>query len=234
MGPERSAWIVRQRNGRHRFSCWRNQRGTSLYVTGNLSEFDTGSYSITNTRTGFGSPIHSAVYNATTNRTLIACQYSAAWATAKVVFAAGDPFQIARVSRVLDQTGLGRGKLLSGSNPTATPLAGAVREPSYAWNNTQANGSKVIIHSEGATFVEGRDYFNSAPPVRLQALHLSASLSKRYCAALNLHHSWSVLLRPAGCQPLMCRLLESVRWPRAEVQARDVYRSRSSGRWHGR
>jgi hypothetical protein len=81
-----------------------------------------------------------------------------------VVFNAGDPFEIHRVLRVLDQSGLGAGKLRSG---TPLCLNGAVNEASYAWNNTQADGSPVTIHSGpplNPTFVEGRDYFNSAPP----------------------------------------------------------------------
>jgi hypothetical protein len=140
------------------------KEGTSLYVTGNLSEYNTGGYSIKNTRTGLGSPIYAAVYNSTANTTLITCGYSMGWPTAKVAFAAGDPFEIRRTLRVLDQTGLGAGKLCTG---TPTCLNGAVNEPSYAWNNKQATGSPVTIHSGGTpnpTFVEGRDYFNSAPP----------------------------------------------------------------------
>jgi hypothetical protein len=137
---------------------------TSFYVAGNLSAYNTGGYSIKNPRTGLGAVIHSAVYNSTSNRTLITCGYSIAWPTSKVAFAIGDPFEIRRVLRVLDQTGLGAGKLCSGS---ALSLNGAVNEASYAWNNTQANGSPVIIHSGGTpnpTFVQNRDYFNSAPP----------------------------------------------------------------------
>jgi len=140
------------------------QGDTSFYVAGNLSTYNTGGYSIRNTGTGLGSVIHSAVYNSTSNRTLITCGYSAAWPTAKVAFTIGNPFEIRRTLRVLDQTGLGAGKLCSG---TAVSLNGAVNEPSCAWKNTQANGSSVTIHSGGTsnpTFVEGRDYFNSAPP----------------------------------------------------------------------
>jgi hypothetical protein len=139
------------------------QGDTSFYVTGNLSTYHTGGYSIGNTRTGLGSVIHSAVYNSTSNRTLITCGYNIAWASAKVAFAAGDPFEIRRTLRILDQTGLGAGGLCL----TAKPLNGAVNEPSYAWRNTQANGSSVTIHSGGTpnpTFVEGRDYVNSPPP----------------------------------------------------------------------
>ena len=131
--------------------------------TGNLSAYNTGGYSIQNTRTGLGGIIQSAVYNSTANKTLITCDYSIAWPTSKVAFNIGDPFQICRVLRVLDQTGLGKGTLCS----TPKSLNGAVNEASYAWNNTQANGTKVTIHSGAPvnpTFVEGRDYFNSAPP----------------------------------------------------------------------
>ena len=140
---------------------------TSFKVAGNLSAYNTGYYTIQNTRTGLGGIIRGAVYNSTSNQTLITCEYSIAWATSKVTFNIGDPFRICRVLRVLDQTGLGAGKLLSGTAPTATPLNGAVNEGSYAWNNTQANGTKVAIHSgapANPTFVEGRDYFNFAPP----------------------------------------------------------------------
>ena len=140
---------------------------TSFKVAGNLSAYNTGYYTIQNTRTGLGGIIRGAVYNSTSNQTLITCEYSIAWATSKVTFNIGDPFRICRVLRVLDQTGLGAGKLLSGTAPTATSLNGAVNEGSYAWNNTQANGPKVTIHSgapANPTFVEGRDYFNFAPP----------------------------------------------------------------------
>ncbi len=140
---------------------------TSFYVAGNLSAYDTGGYSIQNTRTGLGGLIWSAVYNSIANRTLITCDYSVAWDTSKVKFNIGDPFQICRVLRVLDQTGLGKGTLCS----TPKSLNGAVNEASYAWNNTQANGTKVTIHSgapDNPTFVEGRDYFNSAPPFAYQ------------------------------------------------------------------
>jgi hypothetical protein len=140
-----------------------DKNSTSFYVAGNLKAYNTGGYSIQNTRTGLGGIIRSAVYNSSTNKTLITCDYSVAWVTSKVTFNVGDPFQICRVLRVLDQTGLGQGTLCS----TPKPLNGAVNEGSYAWNNTQANGPKVTIHSEPAvkpTFVEGRDYFNFAPP----------------------------------------------------------------------
>jgi hypothetical protein len=135
---------------------------TSFYVAGDLSAYNKGGYSIQNTRTGLGGLLWAAVYNSTANRTLITCDYSIAWASSKVVFNIGDPFRIYRVLRVLDQTGLGKGTLCS----TPKSLNGAVNEASYAWNNTQANGTKVPIHSGDAhpTFVEGRDYFNSAPP----------------------------------------------------------------------
>jgi hypothetical protein len=140
------------------------QGDTSFYVNGNLNIYNTGGYSIKNTRTGLGSVIHAAVFNSSGNRTLITCGYSIGWPTAKTAFAAGDPFEIRRTLRVLDQTGLGAGQLCSG---TALSLNGAVNESSYAWNNTQANGSHVVIQSGGTanpTFVAGRDYFNSAPP----------------------------------------------------------------------
>jgi hypothetical protein len=136
---------------------------TSFYVAGNLSAYNTGAFSIQNSRTGLGGLIQAAVYNSTTNKTLITCDYSVAWDTSKVKFEIGDPFQICKVLRVLDQMGLGKGTLCS----TPKPLNGAVNEASYAWNNTQANGPKVIIHSgapTNPTFVQGRDYVNSAPP----------------------------------------------------------------------
>ena len=139
------------------------QGSTSFYAAGNLKAFDTGGYSIQNTRTGLGGLIWSAVYNSTANKTLITCDYNVAWNTSKVKFEIGDSFQICKVLRVLDQMGLGKGTLCS----TPKPLNGAVNEPSYAWNNTQVNGPKVIIHSgapANPTFVAGRDYFNSAPP----------------------------------------------------------------------
>jgi hypothetical protein len=140
---------------------------TSFYVAGKLSAYNTGGYSIQNTRTGLGGIIWAAVYNSTANKTLITCDYSIAWDTSKVKFDIGDPFQICRVVRVLDQMGLGKGTLCS----TPKPLNGAVNEGSYAWNNTQANGTKVTIHSGAPvnpTFVQGRDYFNSAPPFAYQ------------------------------------------------------------------
>ena len=140
-----------------------DQATTSFYVSGDLSANNTGGYSIKNTTTGLGSLIRAATYNSTSKRTLITCGYSVAWTTSKVAFGIGDPFEIRKVLRVLDQTGLGAGSLCS----TAKSLNGAVNEASYAWNNTQVNGPGVTIHSGAPvnpTFVEGRDYFNSAPP----------------------------------------------------------------------
>ena len=136
---------------------------TSFSVAGDLSAYNTGGYSVRNTRTGLGSLIRSCVYNQTANRTVITCGYNIAWNTAKVAFNAGDSFEIHRILRVLDQSGTGAGSLCS----TPKPLNGAVNEASYAWDNTQANGPAVGIHSGAPinpTFVEGRDYFNSAPP----------------------------------------------------------------------
>ena len=49
------------------------QRDTSFYVAENLSAYNTGGYSIQNTRTRLGSIIQSAVYNSTSSRTLITC-----------------------------------------------------------------------------------------------------------------------------------------------------------------
>jgi hypothetical protein len=136
---------------------------TSFSVAGDLSAYNTGGYSIRNTKTGLGSLIRSCVYDPTANRTVITCGYNIAWKTAKVAFNPGDPFEIHRVLRVLDQTGLGKGALCS----TPKSLNGAANEGSYAWDNTQADGSAVGIHSGSPvnpTFEEGRDYFNSAPP----------------------------------------------------------------------
>ena len=59
---------------------------TSFYVNGNLSAFNTGGYSVQNTRTRLGGIIHSAVYKSSTNKTLIACDYSNGWPTSKVAF----------------------------------------------------------------------------------------------------------------------------------------------------
>jgi hypothetical protein len=162
-----------------------NGGGTSFYVAGNLSAYNTGGYSIQNTRTGLGGIIWSAVYNSTANRTLIACDYSIAWVTSKVTFNIGDPFQICRVLRVLDQMGLGKGTLCS----TPKSLNGAVNEASYAWNNTQANGPKVTIHSGAPvnpTFVEGRDYFNSAPPFAYKPYTYPHPLSRDLAPPSNL------------------------------------------------
>jgi len=140
---------------------------TQFYVAGNLSEYDSGGYSVRNMRTGLGSLIMSADYNSSTDRTLITCEYATDWDVAKVVFLTGDIYEINRVLRVLDQTGLGAGDVMTGANPTPHTLNNAALEPSYAWNNTQANGPSVTIKSGGTpnpTFVEGRDYFNSRPP----------------------------------------------------------------------
>src|SRR5207245_6548047 len=104
---------------------------TSFSVAGDLSAYNKGGYSIKNTRTGLGSPIYAAVYNSPANRTLITCGYSIGWQTSKVAFAAGDSFEIRRVLRVLDQTGLGKGTLCS----IPKSLNGAANEGSYAWNN---------------------------------------------------------------------------------------------------
>ena len=68
-----------------------------------------------------------------------------------VTFNTGDKYQIWKVARLLDQSGVGKGDLLTGagtygSSTMATPKAwpNQVSEPCYSWNNKNVSNGKVL------------------------------------------------------------------------------------------
>jgi hypothetical protein len=86
-----------------------------------------------------------------------------------VTFNTGDTYQIWKVARLLDQSGLGKGDLLTGAGPYGSPAMATpkawpkqVEEPCYSWNNTQ-NGEARNLWSNQPTIKEGRDFFNNTP-----------------------------------------------------------------------
>jgi hypothetical protein len=73
----------------------------------------------------------------------------------------GDNYRITRATACLDQTGRGRGALVSG-NPPTPQWPNQVPEPAYAWNN-RLNGQPVRMASSSLFIREGRDYYNDQP-----------------------------------------------------------------------
>ncbi len=76
---------------------------------------------------------------------------------------AGNAYEFHKVLRVLDQPGLGRGDLITGTPAWPNPDS----EPCYSWNNVfQPNGHHMNFdfnHSSFTTILQGRDYFNDTP-----------------------------------------------------------------------
>jgi hypothetical protein len=86
-----------------------------------------------------------------------------------VTFNTGDTYQIWKVARLLDQSGVGKGNLLEGAGPYGSPGMSTpkgwprqVDEPCYSWNNTQDGEARNLFSSQ-PTIKEGRDFFNNTP-----------------------------------------------------------------------
>jgi hypothetical protein len=86
-----------------------------------------------------------------------------------VTFNTGDTYQIWKVARLLDQSGVGKGDLLTGAGSYGTSTMAIpkawphqVDEPCYSWNNTQ-DGDARNLSSSQPTIKEGRDFFNNTP-----------------------------------------------------------------------
>ena len=106
-------------------------------------------------------------------------------------FAVGDPFEIRRILRMMDQNGSGKGDQLTGAPNPINRVTGKasynhqVVEPCYSWNNIYTpNGHALGYHIVGyPTTKLGVDYFNLGGG--LPADSTPAAVSSRYTAALN-------------------------------------------------
>jgi hypothetical protein len=87
-----------------------------------------------------------------------------------LAFNNGDVYEIWKVARLLDQSGLGKGDLLTGagtyggpnmSKPTIFPHQ--VDEPCYSWNNKDVNGKPLNLETSQPSMMTGRDFFNNTP-----------------------------------------------------------------------
>jgi len=150
-------------------------------VSGNIGGKYTG-FQVVNTNSA--SPyfrghaaIASITYNATTNRsTITLSEVSDRPIYSK--FNPGDTLAIHKVLTILDQPGVGKGALLTGTAPTPAWPHQAV-EPCYSWNNTanagftSGNSSYVVVPNVHYYNLGGG--FGSTPP----------AVSSRYVAALN-------------------------------------------------
>jgi hypothetical protein len=77
-------------------------------------------------------------------------------------FNTGDTYQIWKVTRSLDQPGLGKGDLLTGLPGRPAKWPRQITDPCYSWNNTQ-EGKPVNLSSTEPSIKEGRDFFNETP-----------------------------------------------------------------------
>jgi hypothetical protein len=79
-------------------------------------------------------------------------------------FNTGDTYQIWKVIRSLDQSGLGKGDLLRGLPGLPTKWPHQVTDPSYSWNNTALeDGTPRNLVSTAPSIKESRDFFNETP-----------------------------------------------------------------------
>jgi hypothetical protein len=74
----------------------------------------------------------------------------------------GDRYEITRATVCFDQTGRGKGALLSGNPPTPAAWPKQAQEPVYVWGNT-VNNQPTNMRSSAAVIQEGRDFFNGTP-----------------------------------------------------------------------
>lgn len=76
----------------------------------------------------------------------------------------GDPYEIRRVSWMLDQSGRGASSPFPGNRPANTDLNQTGTDPCYQWSNTKNGSSITNFQISGTTIKSGRDYFNSSKP----------------------------------------------------------------------
>jgi hypothetical protein len=145
-------------------------------------------YSIKNPRLakGYGSFIVS-----NTSNTITYFRYNGRDSRYYLDFAVGDPFEIRRVLRMMDQCGSGKGDQLAGAPNPINRVTGKASynhqavEPCYSWNNIYTpNGHALGYHVAGyPTTKLGVDYFNLGGG--FPADSTPAAVSSRYTAALN-------------------------------------------------
>jgi hypothetical protein len=87
-----------------------------------------------------------------------------------LAFNTGDRYEIWKIERLLDQTGVGKGDLLTGAgtygtSTMATPKAwpNQITETCYSWNNKDKNGKLLNLEAGQPSVKEGRDFINNTP-----------------------------------------------------------------------
>ncbi len=81
-----------------------------------------------------------------------------------LTFNTGDTYQIWKVIHSLDQSGLGKGDLLTGLPGLPAKWPHQVTDPCYSWDNTALeDGTPRNLASSEPSIKEGRDFFNETP-----------------------------------------------------------------------
>lgn len=85
---------------------------------------------------------------------------------ASMTFSAGDQYEIRQVIDVLDQPGVGKGDLISGSQPVPFAWPHQQSEPVRIWANTLGpnfgrNNGRAVVYSQSATVIKNQDWFYS-------------------------------------------------------------------------
>lgn len=113
-------------------------------------------YSVHNAVTGKSSIIE------TNTRDTIVPRYDESHSGPNLLWSAGDAFRIERCLVALDQTGRGKGTLISGDVPSPARWPRQEPEQTYVWRNT-LNGAPCKMISGSAHIREGMDFYNKPP-----------------------------------------------------------------------
>jgi hypothetical protein len=111
-----------------------------------------------------GSSVHntnthkSSIITANTGDTITA-RCDGTYGGPNILWNTGDGFKIERCLVALDQTGRGRGNLISGDTPQPAAWPNQEPDPAYVWNNT-LNGTPAKMDSGSPHIKEGVDFFN--------------------------------------------------------------------------
>jgi hypothetical protein len=113
-------------------------------------------YSLSNTATGKSSVILS------NTRDEIVTRYDDTHGGPNLTWRTGDPYKIQRCVIALDQFGRGKGRLITGDEPTPVAWPEQASEPAYVWDNT-LNGRVRGLVSGSPRLTEGVDFYNAVP-----------------------------------------------------------------------
>ncbi|MGA2069595.1 MAG: hypothetical protein ABSG86_31880 [Thermoguttaceae bacterium] len=100
----------------------------------------------------------SSIIVANTGDTITA-RFDGTYGGPNILWNTGDGFKIERCLVALDQTGRGKGNLISGDTPQPAVWPNQEPDPAYVWNNT-LNGKSAIMNSSSPHVREGVDFFN--------------------------------------------------------------------------